>query len=60
MRWILILKHKGKKKNYWTVHLMEGDEYLRIYGKFGTKSKALNKAEKISKMYGGLEIVVKR
>ncbi len=49
--YLLIKKHKGKRKNYYTLHLMMGDEYFRLFGKFSSLSKAMKRAKELSKKY---------
>lgn len=44
MRYFSIEKKKGKKKNYYTLHLKDETGYIWIFGKYGSKQKALNKA----------------
>lgn len=52
MKYILILKHFGKRKSFYTVHLMDESEYLRIYGKFSSLKKAKERAKKEAESRG--------
>ena len=54
MRYILVSKHKGKKKNYYSVHLMEDDMYLRIFGRFSKFNKAEKRANELAVKYNCL------
>ena len=49
---IRILKHQGKKKNYYTVHSFEDGEYMRIYGKFSSIGKAKKRANMLANKMG--------
>jgi hypothetical protein len=50
--YLLIKKHKGKRKYYYTLHLMMDNEYFRLFGKFSSLSKAMKRARQLSKKYG--------
>lgn len=57
LEYILILKHRGKRKNFYSVHLMsDRNEYLRIYGKFSSLIKAKKRAKELSEKFGNIEI----
>ncbi len=50
--YLLVKRHKGKKKYFYTLHLMtENDEYFRLFGKFSSLSKAMKRAKELSKKY---------
>jgi hypothetical protein len=58
MRQVRILFHRGKKKNYYTVHLWdEKFGYVKIFGRFSKFSDAKRKAKRVSKKYGISKVV---
>jgi len=55
---IEILTHEGVRKKYYTVHYLIDNEYIRIYGKFGSLNKANNAAKRIAKKLKVKDIIV--
>ncbi|MEM5799918.1 MAG: hypothetical protein QXZ43_04625 [Candidatus Aenigmatarchaeota archaeon] len=49
---VKVKTHQGKRKKYYTVHLYFDKNNIRIYGKFGSLNKAMQKAREVAQKYG--------